>query len=137
MTRRAKHQQNGIIETSLSGPHGKHTPRAFSFRLQESDGAPRIAASPSLKRVHGAPIGAPPSEALYWPSTRERAGPRREPLLAPPRSPQDGDKVRAETIARRLAICRIVVFVGEKMTLYLISLALAGLIAIVVWEIFA
>ncbi|WP_426419515.1 hypothetical protein [Bradyrhizobium genosp. A] len=49
----------------------------------------------------------------------------------------DGDKVRAETIARRLAICRIVVFVGEKMTVYLISLALAGLVAIVVWEIFA
>ncbi|QQO37648.1 hypothetical protein JJC00_13400 [Bradyrhizobium diazoefficiens] len=44
-------------------------------------------------------------------------------MLAPPRSPKDGDKVRAETIARRLAICRIVVLVGEKMTVYLISLA--------------
>lgn len=59
------------------------------------------------------------------------------PVLAPPRSPKDGDKVRAETIARRLAICRFVVLVGEKMTVYLISLALAGLVAIVVWEIFA
>ncbi|MDN5004626.1 hypothetical protein ACFQZO_27635 [Bradyrhizobium sp. GCM10027634] len=59
------------------------------------------------------------------------------PLLAPPRSPQDGDKVRAETIARRIAICRTVVSVGGRMTVYLISLALAGLVAIVVWEIFA
>jgi hypothetical protein len=48
-----------------------------------------------------------------------------------------GDKVRAETIARRLAICRTVISVGEAMTVYLISLALAGLIAIVVWESFA
>ncbi|WP_426408316.1 hypothetical protein [Bradyrhizobium ganzhouense] len=51
--------------------------------------------------------------------------------------PGSGDKVRAETIARRLAICRTVAFVGETMTVYLISLALAGLVAIVVWEIFA
>jgi hypothetical protein len=58
-------------------------------------------------------------------------------LLAPPRSPQDGDKVRAETIARRRAICRTLASVGETMTVYLISLALAGLIAIVVWEMFA
>jgi len=52
----------------------------------------------------------------------------------PPRSPQDGDKVRAETIAPRVAICRTVVFGGENMTVYLISLALAGLVAVVVWE---
>jgi len=88
---------------------------------------------------------------IYWPCTRERAGPRREPLLAPPRSPQDGDKVRAETIARCAAICRTVAFLllfracsfspvvslGGTMTVYLISLALAGLVAVVVWESFA
>ncbi|MBC9876356.1 hypothetical protein G8O24_03230 [Bradyrhizobium sp. INPA01-394B] len=74
---------------------------------------------------------------IYWPCTRESAGPRREPLLAPPRSPRDGDKVRAETIAHRAAICRNVVFVGGTMTVYLISLALAGLVAIVAWESFA
>jgi len=58
-------------------------------------------------------------------------------LLAPPRSPEDGDKVRAETIAHRAAICRTVVCLGGTMTVYLISLALAGLVAIAVWEIFA
>jgi hypothetical protein len=43
-----------------------------------------------------------------------------------------------ETIARRRAICRAFAFwEGETMTAYLISLALAGLVAIVLWEMFA
>jgi hypothetical protein len=39
-----------------------------------------------------------------------------------------------ETIALRHAICRAFLFRGETMTAYLISLALAGLVAIVLWE---
>lgn len=42
-----------------------------------------------------------------------------------------------ETIALRLAICRALLFRGETMTAYLISLALAGLVAIVLWEMFS
>ena len=42
-----------------------------------------------------------------------------------------------ETIALRHAICRAFLFRGEAMTAYLISLALAGLVAIVLWEKFS
>ncbi|WFU83771.1 hypothetical protein QA645_13795 [Bradyrhizobium sp. CIAT3101] len=74
-----------------------------------------------------------------WPCTRERAGPRREPLLAPPRSPE-GIRFapkRSRLVSRSAALLFSCLSLGEAMTVCLISLALAGLVAIVVWEAFA
>jgi hypothetical protein len=97
----------------------------------------RIAASPSLKRVHCAPIGAPPSEPtsiqLNTGRTRERVGLRREPGSPSAAAPGTGIGFAPETIAR-LAICRTLAFTESFMTAYLISLALAGLLVIVLWE---
>ena len=59
------------------------------------------------------------------------------PVLAPLRSPGTEIGFAPETIALRLAICRAFSFCGDVMTAYLISLALAGLIAIVLWETFS
>ncbi|RTM11580.1 MAG: hypothetical protein EKK33_21395 [Bradyrhizobiaceae bacterium] len=75
-----------------------------------------------------------------WPCTRERAGPRRKGRSpAPLRSPDNTEIGFApETIAPRLtAICRAFSSDGGSMTAYLISLALAGLVAIVLWEMVA
>jgi hypothetical protein len=53
---------------------------------------------------------------------------------APLRSPEAGIGFAPETIALDVAICRAFSSQGKDMTAYLISLALAGLIAIVLWE---
>ncbi|MFT4120434.1 hypothetical protein, partial [Bradyrhizobium sp.] len=55
-------------------------------------------------------------------------------LRAPLRSPGTEIGFAPETIARRHAICRAFCRRGEDMAEYLISLALAGLVAIVLWE---
>jgi hypothetical protein len=56
-------------------------------------------------------------------------------LLASLRSPGNTEIGFApETIALRRAICRAFLYQGETMTAYLISLALAGLVAILLWE---
>jgi hypothetical protein len=93
LTRRAKHRHNGIIETSLSGPRGNHPLRAFSFRFQESDGVPRIAASPSLKRVHGAPTRAPPSEPHLLAEHARTCRPAVRAFACAAAVPGDGDKL--------------------------------------------
>jgi hypothetical protein len=90
-----------------------------------------------LIRVEEAPIGVPPSEpllAVHARTCRPRGAGRCSP--APLRSPGFTEIGFApETIALRQAICRAFLFRGETMTAYLISLALAGLVAIVLWEI--
>ena len=91
-------------------------------------------------RTHklGAPIGAPPPVPLLAVHARTCRPAAQGSSPAPLRSPEDTEIGFApETIALRLAICRAFSFRGEVMTAYLISLALAGLIAIVLWEAFA
>ncbi|MGY3234833.1 MULTISPECIES: hypothetical protein [unclassified Bradyrhizobium] len=101
---------------------------------------PRIAASPSLKRVHGAPISAPPSEPVIGRARANvpargaslclrRRGPRKTGIRFAPK--------RSRLVPRSAALLFSRVRLGETMTVYLISLALAGLVAIVVWEISA
>ncbi|MVT67177.1 hypothetical protein GPL21_18920 [Bradyrhizobium pachyrhizi] len=74
---------------------------------------------------------------------RERAGPAARRKPAPPAAPLVRDKVRAPKIAARarsaahsfhgrIARCRPINEVC--MTAYLISLALAGLVAVALWE---
>ncbi|MGY3488882.1 hypothetical protein ACVW1C_006765 [Bradyrhizobium sp. USDA 4011] len=75
---------------------------------------------------------------------RERAGPAARRKPAPPAAPLVRDKVRAPKIAACCAICRIFNSMAALvrcrpinevcMTAYLISLALAGLLALVLWE---
>src|SRR5436305_13148160 len=69
-----------------------------------------------------------------WPCTRERAGPRRERYsLTPLRSPGTEIGFAPETVAPHSRSAAHF-FPGETMTAYLISLALAGLVAIALWE---
>lgn len=65
----------------------------------------------------------------YWPCARERAGRGAALEPAPPRPPE-GDRVRARNDRNALAICRVHYFQETPMTVYLLWLALAGLVAI-------
>jgi hypothetical protein len=69
----------------------------------------------------------------YWPCTRERAGPQRK-LACAVAVPGAGIGFAPETIALSSRSAALFAFMEEPMTAYLISLALAGLVAIVVWE---
>jgi hypothetical protein len=48
--------------------------------------------------------------------------------------PSDEDRVRARNDRVPSAICRAFIFTGERMTAYLISVALLGLVAIAIAE---
>ena len=78
------------------------------------------AASPSLIRVHRAPISAPSSELLvelcYWPSTRERGGLRRGPEGGAAAALGKRIGFAPETVALDRAICRALFSREEPMT---------------------
>ncbi|MBR0822348.1 hypothetical protein [Bradyrhizobium liaoningense] len=112
------------------------TRRGF-FRLDFEIGRCPHPATHSLDHVKGAPIGALPSEPLLAVHARTCRPAALGPLLAPLRSPDTEIGFAPETIALRHAICRVFSFRGEMMTAYLISLALAGLVAIVLWKTFS
>ncbi|UPK25185.1 hypothetical protein [Bradyrhizobium sp. 195] len=122
-----------FIETSLVHPRGQRPPRVFSFRF--------------LNRTAAAHCG----HALVKPWSADRraavrtiAGRARANVPARGAGPiaraaavsgRHGDRVRARNDRASLdAICRAFSFLGGTMTAYLISLALAGLVAIVLWE---
>jgi len=101
LTRRAKHRQNDIIETSLVHPRGHHPLRVFSSRLQNRTAAAHC--GHALVKP-GAPIGAPPSEPMLAVHARTCRPAAQGPLSAPLRSPEDTEIGFApETIAPRLA----------------------------------
>jgi len=136
LTRRAKHRHNAIIETSLVHPRGTRSAAGF-FVLDFGIGRRRrIAATHSLDNA-----------------LRERRSARRRPNLllavhartcrpaapgllpAPLRSPGSTEIGFApETIALFARSAAHLFSLGEKMTAYLISLAIAGLVAILLWE---
>jgi hypothetical protein len=68
----------------------------------------------------------------FWPCTRERAGPRRK-LACAAAVPGAGIGFAPETIASSRSAA-LFAFMEEPMTAYLISLALIGLVAIVLLE---
>ncbi|MCK1387350.1 hypothetical protein [Bradyrhizobium sp. 21] len=115
-------------------PRGQHPPRVFSSRWRDRTAAAHC--GHALVKP-GAPIGAPSSEPLLAVHARTCRPAALGHLLAPLRSPGTEIGFAPETIALRHAICRAFSFLGEMMTAYLISLALAGLVAIVLWEIFS
>ncbi|MFB6451754.1 hypothetical protein [Bradyrhizobium tunisiense] len=126
LTRRAKHRHDDIIETSLVHPRGRHPPRVFSSRFQNRTAAAHC--GHALVKP-GAPIGAPAVRTI---AGRARAN---VPARAAAVSGRHGDRVRARNDrASPGAICRAFSSHGGMMTVYLISLALAGLVAIVLWE---
>ncbi|MCP3367838.1 hypothetical protein [Bradyrhizobium cajani] len=132
LTRRAKHRHNDIIETSLVHPRGQHPPRVFSSRFRDRTAA---AHNGHALAGTGAPIGALSSEPLLAVHARTCRPAALGLSLAPLRSPGFTEIGFApETIAPRYAICRAFSCRGETMTAYLISLALTGLVAIVLWE---
>lgn len=115
-------------ETSAAG---------FFVSVTRSDGGGALRPRTRLIRVHGAPIGAPSSEPLLAVHARTCRPAAPGLLPAPLRSPGPEIGFAPETIAPRCAICRAFSSQGEKMTAYLISLAVAGLVAIVLWETFS
>ena len=138
LTRRATHRHNDIIETSLVHPRGQHPLRVFSSRFRNRTVAAHPATHSRKTFMERRSARRRPNHC--WPCTRERAGPRRRGQSpAPLRSPEEDTEIgfAPETIALRYAICRAFSFRGEMMTAYLISLAIAGLIAIVLWETFS
>ena len=77
----------------------------------------------------------PPSEPLLAVHARTCRPAAPEPLLsAAAVSGITEIGFAPETIAPHCAICRAFPFLGETMTAYLISIALAGLVAIALWE---
>ncbi|MCS3726502.1 hypothetical protein [Bradyrhizobium betae] len=137
MTRRAKHWHSGIIEKFVT-PARVAAAAGFFHVHSRSDGGralrPRLVETRSWSADRRA--------AVRTIAGRARAN-------VPARGAESVARAAAvsgiteigfapETIAPRRAICRVFAFfVGETMTAYLISLALAGLVAIVLWEMFA
>lgn len=76
----------------------------------------------------------PPSEPLLAVHARTCRPAALGPLLRAAAVSGHGDRVRARNDRASCAVCRAFLFSGETMTAYLISLALAGLVAIVLWE---
>ncbi|MFK4726989.1 hypothetical protein ABIE89_008089 [Bradyrhizobium niftali] len=117
-------------------PRGEHPPRVFSFSISESDGGNAL--RPRTRQTWSADRRA---------VVRTIAGRARANVPARGAGPvaraaavsgTHGDRVRARN--DRVSSCdlpHISFFRGETMTAYLISLALAGLVAIVLWETFS
>jgi hypothetical protein len=118
----------------VGSPARKFPLRVFSFRFRDRTTAAHC--GHALVKP-GAPIGAPSSEPLPAVHARTCRPAALGHWLAPLRSPGTEIGFAPETIALRHAICRAFPFRGEMMTAYLISLALAGLVAIVLWEMFS
>jgi hypothetical protein len=106
LTRRAKHRQNDIIETSWF-TRAENIRRGF-FRLDFEIGRRwRIAATHSSNLERRSARRRPNH---CWPCTRERAGRGAGHLLAPLRSPGTEIGFAPETIVLRHAICRAFLF---------------------------
>lgn len=134
LTRRAKHRHSAIIETSLVDPRG--TIRRGFFRSRSRNRTAAAHCGHALVKP-GAPIGAPSSEPLLAVHARtcRPAAPGVRPRRCGLRDTEIG--FAPETMAPHGAICRAFYRQGEMMTAYLISLAVAGLVAIVLWETFS
>ncbi|WP_271584941.1 hypothetical protein [Bradyrhizobium sp. CCBAU 45389] len=133
MTRRAKHRQNDIIETSLVHPRGDIR-RGF-FRLDVEIGRRRrIAATHSLDTRLGSADWRAVVRTIAG-RARANVPARGAGLVARAAAVSGtGDRVRARNDRASLRDLPRISFRGEMMTAYLISLALAGLVAIALWE---
>jgi hypothetical protein len=132
LTRRANRLYIVIMETSVDPPARRHPPRVFSFRYLESDAG----RARGLALVDTRSLSADQRAAVRTSTGRARANaPASRRGLLPAAAAPERDRVRARNDRALNAICRAFAFSRrEPMTAYLISLALVGLVTIVVAE---